>query len=327
MASTKIEWADAVWNPVTGCTPISEGCDHCYAKRMATRLAGRYGYPADDPFRPGWWHQEAYDNFKPPKGKRVFVCSMSDLFHEKVPVRAVHLVMEKINAHRDTTFMLLTKRPERMKYLLGERAPEWKSALSWEYDIPLTNLWIGVTAENQTRADKRISILLQIPAAVRFVSIEPMLGSVDLGRYICPAHWHWDAKFMTPEAALAAGAYAERKPQALVHADARFIDWVICGGETGPGARPVHPDWVRSLRDQCQSSGVPFFFKQWGEWFKVRDGEAWDGDKQIAMSTNGSARPWTDDWSDDEVRLMRVGKKDAGRLLDGREWNEFPDRQ
>jgi protein gp37 len=198
---------------------------------MASRMRGRYGYPADDPFRPGWWHQEAYDKFKPLKGKKVFVCSMSDLFHEETPVRAISLVMEKINSHRDTIFMLLTKRPERMKYFLGERAAEWKSALSWEYDIPLPNLWIGVTAENQPNADKRTKTLLQIPAAVRFVSVEPMLGPVSL---------------------------VLRSP--ITGCVGNKIDWVICGGETGPGARPVHPDWVRALRDQCVDAGVPFFF-------------------------------------------------------------------
>lgn len=175
--STKIEWAEETWNPITGCTKISEGCANCYAERMAHRLAGRYGYPKDEPFKPGTWHLDKIDInlFRP--GQRVFVCSMGDMFHKAVNIRGTEMreLFECMALYPETTFMLLTKRPERMKecidFIYGSDFPEI-----------MPHVWLGVTAENQQRADERIPILLQIPAAVRFVSIEPMLGPIVLRR-------------------------------------------------------------------------------------------------------------------------------------------------
>lgn len=289
MAGTKIEWADAVWNPITGCTPISEGCDHCYAKRMANRLKGRYGYPADDSFRVTFHPDRLGEPAEMKKPRRTFVCSMADIFHDDVENWMIDQVFAVMAAEYRHTYILLTKRPERaMQYLESEYRlnyiyEQWyavsgkpREAEAW----PLPNVWIGVTAENQARADERIPALLQIPAAVRFVSVEPMLGPVGLSRATGNTSFDVGGDF----------------PQD------RTLDWVICGGETGPGARPMHPDWVRWLRDQCQAAGVPFFFKQWGEWCYGCDYYE----------------------EDDDVR-RRIGKKAAGRLLDGREWNEFPE--
>lgn len=236
---TKIEWATHTWNPVTGCTPISEGCEHCYAARMAKRLAGRCGYPQDYPFQPGTFHANRLnDPLKIKKSSMIFVCSMGDLFHESVDVDVIFKILEVIDKASHHTYVLLTKRPEAMRSFF-EITGDWDSS-EWP------NLWLGVTAENQARADERIPILLSIPAAVRFVSVEPMLGPVDLSSYIPSADGFVSS------------------PNGPMHIDdgAPCISWVICGGETGPGARPMHPDWARSLRDQCKAAGVPFFMKK-----------------------------------------------------------------
>ena len=277
--STKIEWAvnpdgskGETWNPVTGCTPISEGCQNCYAKRMSKRLAGRCGYPAYDPFQVTLHPDRLDEPLKWKKPRRVFVCSMGDFFHQDVPFEFIAQVWQTMNNAQQHIFMVLTKHPERMAKFI--------SRLGWDIH---DNVWLGVTAENQKRADERIPILLQIPAVVRFVSVEPMLEPVNL-------------------------------------ANCGKIDWVICGGETGPGARPMHPDWVRNLRDQCQNAGVPFFFKHWGQWKAVhRQSDVVDlsslKDNQCVMKAQNG----------DHYLFTRSSKKRTGRLLDGREWNEFPE--
>jgi len=232
MGNTKIEWTDRVWNPVTGCSPVSEGCRNCYAKRMAHRLRGRYGYPKDDPFRVTFHPGRLDEPLKWKKDSKVFVCSMADLFHENVQFEWIGHVWDAIfnRSFPDRiankpyhTFLILTKRPCRV--LQFEKWLEKDNRNVW-YD----NIWLGVSVENQQTADERIPVLLQIPAAKKFVSVEPMLGFVD---------FQWD-----------------------IYTDDIRPDWVICGAETGPGARPMNPDWARSLRDQCRAAGVPFFFKQ-----------------------------------------------------------------
>lgn len=181
MSDTKIEWADKVWNPVTGCTPISEGCANCYAARMAKRLAGRYGYPKDEPFSVTSHPNKLDEPYHWLLPQKVFVCSMGDLFHENVGLSDLWQIHSKMRLYgrpdgmRKHTFMILTKRPQRMAEFY-RRYPSYGFP-----DNP--NLWIGVTAENQRTADERIPILLQIPAAKRFVSVEPMLGPVDLTKY------------------------------------------------------------------------------------------------------------------------------------------------
>ena len=252
MADTKIEWAEKTWNPVTGCTPISEGCQNCYAKRMAKRLAGRCGYPKDDPFQPVLHSAEVIK--QPQKWKKpckIFVCSMSDIFHESLPFWMIDEVIDSCMIADWHIYMFLTKRPQQAyKY--------FNSTSNRMENFQKLNAMLGVTAENQARADERIPILLQIPAAVRFVSLEPMLSKISLARYLkWPLCKHWNANGNPDEY----GKYRWEK-QALVAAGWTGIDWVICGGESGPGARPMHPDWARNLRDQCRAAGVPFFLKQ-----------------------------------------------------------------
>ncbi len=295
MANTRIEWAEAVWNPVTGCTPISEGCKNCYAQRMAKRLAGRCGYPADEPFRVTLHSDRLDEPLKWKKPRRVFVCSMGDLFHEDVPDAWIdQLIWEMGHMLQKHTFLILTKRPERMR--------DW-FIKAYAENLPYPNLWLGVTAENQQRADERIPILLQIPAAVRFVSVEPMLGPVDL------------SLSDGVDLSMSVGTGLKPGKSYLINS----LDWVICGGETGSRARPMHPDWVRSLRDQCVNAGVSFFFKQWGEWVPIPTKDVpvigcQDGGKFHYGPNPGVG-----------LAMYRVGRKKASRLLDGREWNEMPE--
>ena len=259
---TGIEWTDATWNPIRGCSRVSEGCRHCYAERVAARFSGP-GLPYEglavmrdgEPRWTGktqmiWKHLE--DPLRWRRPRRIFVNSMSDLFHEDLAPDWIGRIFAIMAAAPQHTFQILTKRPRRMHGFVAGPSSDPKAAnIGW----PLPNVWLGVSAENQATADERIPLLLETPAAVRFVSAEPLLGAIDLDVH-------------GPE-----------------------LDWLIVGGESGPGARPMQPEWARSLRDQCVDAGVAFFFKQWGE--------------------------------HDELGL-RVGKKRAGRLLDGREWNEFP---
>ena len=294
MPKTKIEWTEYSWNPVTGCTPISEGCQNCYARRMANRLRGRCGYPADEPFKVTLHKDRLEEPLRWKKPRRVFVCSMGDLFHEDVHRWMRFEVMDIILQAKQHTFLILTKRPANMKEFF-----EWYYSKAGRTIETIKNLWLGVTAENQQRADERIPILLQIPAAVRFISVEPMLGPVDLlsNDYL--------GGCINCEVCL-------DNPETCINcAQDRKIDWVICGGETGPGARPMHPDWVRNLRNQCQEAGVPFFFKQHGEWLHKTQGiDFHEGHKYYV-------------WPDESMSF-RVGKKAAGRLLDGRTWDEMP---
>lgn len=319
MGKTKIEYVTDVWNPLTGCDPVSEGCENCYARRMAYRLKVRCGYPADNPFRVTLHPQRLDQPLRQRKPRRIFVCSMGDLFHEDVPEKFLYDVWDVMVLNRQHTFLVLTKRPARMKnfiervmanrmdyaYTLGN-TPEGTETRKWAQK-PVQNIWLGVTAENQQTADKRIPILLQIPAAVRFVSVEPMLGPVDLERWL-PIEWSEVGE-----------TWIEAFPGKHCY-DTR-LHWVICGGETGPGARPMHPDWARSLRDQCQATGVPFFLKSWGEhcypsqmpdttYYALLDRYDLDQD---AGAHHVIESPW------------KVGKKAAGRLLDGRTWDEVPD--
>jgi protein gp37 len=299
MTRTKIEWTDETWNPVTGCSPISPGCDNCYARRMANRLRGRYGYPVDEPFRPGTFHPQQVDINMFVPGKKVFVCSMGDLFHEAVNIRGEDMrdIFRVMATHNDNIFQLLTKRPDRMaeaiRYLYGD-----------DFAEVMPHVWVGVTVESQCE-DRRILTLKEIPAAIRFISMEPLIG---------------DFHFLPPWL--------------------RWLDWVIVGGETGPGARPMHPDWVRSVRDQCQAAGAPFFFKGWGDWKPIGQMEDGEGDTYIEMVEPSEKHSFTETRStvkthtfglDDDIwingqphTMFHLGKKAAGRMLDGRTWEEFP---
>ncbi|MBN2039609.1 MAG: phage Gp37/Gp68 family protein [Spirochaetes bacterium] len=307
-SKSKIEWTDATWNPVTGCTKVSPGCDNCYAEReVETRFSKNpkskwYGRHFND-------IQCHPDKLEEPlrmkKSKRIFVCPRADLFHDSVSEEFIDRVFAVMALCPQHIFQILTKRSERMYEYLnsGARAElvgiEAESisgidrhtpALKQRWPFPLPNVWLGVTAENQAMADKRIPIILQIPAAVRFISAEPIVGPIDLSEWLCPGHGCEDY-------GLCKGKYHS---QCLLNSYPHngFIDWVICGGESGPDARPAQPDWILTLKYQCAESKTPFFFKQWGEFIPVI--------------------------KNFEVTMNRVGKKKAGRLLYGKEYNEYP---
>ena len=244
---TKIEWAEESWNPVTGCTAVSEGCENCYARRMAKRLAGRYGYPADGPFRVTLHPERLEQPFKWRKPRRIFVCSMGDLFHPDVPFGIVHKIFDYVAVEAGQhVYIVLTKRPERLKQYINEYE-DWNPSEAG-------NIWLGVSAENQARADERIPVLLSIPAAVRFVSIEPMLGRVNL-RPVTRDEEYTD--YLKGERG-ATCQHIAVKPEKL----SGELNWVIVGAETGPGRRMMLPRWARDVKDQCVAAGVPFFFKQ-----------------------------------------------------------------
>ncbi|AII28217.1 hypothetical protein VC74_gp53 [Mycobacterium phage Sparky] len=331
---TKIEWTrsddgtpGATWNPVTGCTklsPASPGCQNCYASTFAERFRGTPGHY----FERGFDVQLRYDKLLQPmrwrRPRRIFVNSMSDLFHDQVPddyIAKVFAIMLLAQRH---TFQVLTKRHGRMYSLLNSHAfwtlvlyealtPELPAGdrdglqLSLHY---LPNVWLGVSTENQKWADIRIPALLDTPAAVRFISAEPLLGPINLRR-----EWGYGPG----------------------------IDWIIVGGESGPGARPMHPDWARALRDQRNTVGAAFLFKQWGEWGTAAPMDPHgrlDFRGGVVMTDDGNVyQPGDLDWPDGPRRgeahranfphhhptyLYRVGKKRAGRELDGRTWDEYP---
>jgi len=307
MSKSGIEWTDETWNPVTGCTKVSQGCKHCYAERVWQRLSAPRQPYAGRKFTDVQCHYERLEHplhWKKPR--MVFVNSMSDLFHEDVPdyfISRVFLEMSRCPQH---TFQILTKRHERMLAYMNGVLKSAKIRVANGYPTkfwPLPNVWLGVSVEDQATADERIPLLLQTPAAVRFVSVEPMLGPIDLNKRVCLVD--------------------KRRFKLTI---GNYLDWVICGGESGPKARPMHPDWARSLCDQCKAAGVPFFFKQWGEWAPI---DLWSPGpaKQNAVMPDGT---WCSiHINPDDVgahRMINCGKKAAGRLLDGREWNEMPEQ-
>lgn len=333
--NTSIEWTrsddgtpGATWNPVTGCTKISAGCDHCYAETFAERWRGTPGHPFENGFdltlRPGRLEQP----LKWRKPKRIFVNSMSDLFHEGVPEDFIAQVFAVMSLATQHDFQLLTKRHGRMRSLLTSdefvalvnHHREARNPDRGDFFWPLPNLWMGVSAEDQKWADIRIAALVKTPAAVRFVSAEPLLGPITLhhGHTHCPTH-DFSGGFCT-------GTCPDRITP----------DWVISGGESGPGARPAHPDWFRQLRDDCTTAGIAYFHKQHGAYTPVRDrpqpGDLWvypDGTSTKWGPEDGHVRRYdrefrADTFDGESVLVRRVGKKNAGRELDGRTWDEFP---
>jgi len=287
MEKTKIEWADNTFNPWQGCAKVSPGCKNCYAEGMANRFnPGHWGPEAPRKFQSDeYWKKPIAWNRKAEKeGVRykVFCGSMCDIFERRDNDLKLSLARnrlgELIKWTQNLDWLLLTKRSEHFWHGLHDlgfiaRDSHW----DYEYTIP-DNVWVGVSVENQEQADKRIPKLLKIPAKVRFLSIEPLLGPIDLDNIKFP------------------------------------ISWIIVGGESGPNARPMHPNWVRSLRDQCVKAGVPFFFKQWGEYVPARQSP-----HPIPHSVGGKYIGET------KISMRKVGKKKAGRLLDGREWNQMPE--
>ncbi len=235
---TKIEWTDETWNPVTGCVKVSPGCKHCYAERFAERFRGTANHPFFNGFDPTLRPERLDQPFRWRSPRMVFVNSMSDLFGDFVPDAFIDSVFHVMRQTPQHTYQVLTKRAERMRW--------WVRRKSWLESA--SNIWLGVSVEDREFGLPRVEALRRTRAALRFLSIEPLL-------------------------------------EGLPTLDLVGIDWVIVGGESGPGARQLDPRWVRDIRDRCRSAKVPFFFKQWGGVFKSR----------------------------------------RGRLLDGRTWDEFPD--
>lgn len=296
---SKIEWTDATWNPAVGCTKVSPGCDHCYAEGVVNRFAGTSpAFPTtfdvvnvrSDRFltQPLRWG----------KPRLVFVNSLSDLFHADVSDEFIAEVWAVMAACPQHVFQLLTKRHGRMRSLLS--SPRWPELLvsraHWPRDVdpelPLPNVWLGVSVEDQTWARTRLPALMDTPAAVRWVSAEPLLGPLDLALWL----------YRIPE------------PTTPV------LDWVVVGGESGPGARPMHPAWARQIRDECEDAGVPFLFKQWGAY--VEDTATFPSRAAVSVPPGPMGYPPGEGPA--TVRMLKLGKHDAGRLLDGCTWDGYP---
>ncbi|MER8540298.1 phage Gp37/Gp68 family protein [Mesorhizobium sp. M1334] len=338
-----IEWTDATWNPITGCSIVSPGCTNCYAMKLAgTRLKhidSRKGLTRETKAGPVWtgevrlnrqWLHQPLEWKKP---RRIFVCAHGDLFAENVPDEWILDVFTVMAAADHHTYQVLTKRADRMREFLSRRDLLEDIYANWYtftgkpaevYSWPLHNVWCGVSAEDQKRADERLPALLATPAKLRFVSAEPLLGSLDIAKYLrplcdrCPP---WEV------------------PCRIGCQHCTRLDWVIVGGESGPDARPMHPAWARSTRDQCQAARVPFFFKQWGAWADSTDADdlvhgsedyifAADG---TVLGAGGRARRLMQgsvepDWRERGGAWMTfTNKKAAGRLLDGIEHNAMPE--
>ncbi|MFM9589818.1 DUF5131 family protein [Streptomyces scabiei] len=307
--SSKIEWTDSTWNVVTGCEKVSPGCDNCYAETFAERWRGIPGHHFESGFDVTLRPERMMLPLKWRKPKRIFVNSMSDLFHKDVPdayIAEVFSVMARTPQH---TYQVLTKRHGRMRSLLSR--PSFRDSLAHLADWPLPNVWLGVSVEDQKRADLRIPALVDTPAAVRFLSCEPLLGPVWISDHIwqecpcCEGEGHDEACARCADSHCDSGHI-------------RKLHWVIVGGESGRGARPMAPQWATSIRDQCKQHHVPFLFKQWGEYAPT-------GYLVIGGTSKGVllAGDPVDDLGH-RVELARVGKKKAGRELDGRTWDEFP---
>jgi protein gp37 len=333
---TKIEWTDATWNVVNGCSVLSPGCTNCYAMRLAgTRMRhhpSRQGLTVPSKAGPVWNGTVRFndkvllDPLKWRQPRRIFVCAHGDLFHDAVPNEWIDKVFAVMALAPQHQFQVLTKRAQRMRDYMIQ--PDRRTLVAYRFNAcdgvsseakrrranyplnvwPLPNVWLGVSVEDQARADERILHLMATPAAVRWLSCEPLLGPVDLD-----AAWHGESALDSEcwgecnwcrngadfpplhncqRGQQEGGCWAE-------HPKGRSgVDWVVVGGESGPGARAIDPEWARSLRDQCAATGVPFLFKQWGEFSPTSD-------------ANG---PY----------MMRTGKRAAGRLLDGQLHDAFP---
>lgn len=424
---TKIEWTDKVWNVVTGCTKVSPGCDNCYAETFAERFRGTAGHHFEQGFDLTLRPERLALPLSWKKPRRVFVNSMSDLFHKDIPDEYIARVFAIMALTPQHTYQILTKRHGRMRSLItglctcGNGHPpaeHFRSAMAWAVSLanpdripglpedaehrvyhetswPLPNVWLGVSVENQKWAKARIPALSATPAAVRFLSCEPLLGPVDLSMWMPPispvpaeqapatwADWSWPdwvparvreevegfwgagqsrsprhwIRDMHQQGAPAFGArvwmddgfgahprkvmgryvhcwnnigrlvldddpnreYAYTSFGTRDRARARGMDWVIAGGESGRSARPMAPQWAEALRDQCTAADVPFFFKQWGEYAPT-------GYLVIGGTSKGTllAGDPVDDLGH-RVEVARVGKRAAGRDLDGRTWDEMP---
>ena len=348
MKNSNIEWTDHTFNPWMGCTKVSPGCDNCYAEaRMDKRLHKVQWGPGNPRQRtsekywkePTEWNKQRFMQCAvcgwrgaaaaPVIGcgkcgsielddtrAKVFCASLADVFDNEVPGLWRQHLMSLVARTPNLDWLFLTKRIGNARKMLTEASMHDGLLLTADDQYqPPANLWIGATITSQAEADRDIPKLLATPAAKRFLSMEPLLGPVDITKHFfgyCPEHDF-------------PGGFCLQRD----HAGVQHIDWVIVGGESGPGARPMHPDWATSLRDQCQAAGVPFLFKQWGEWAPTarepihpealkRPGNLCrvehinQPDHYAAVSFTGNTR----------YHIERVGKKAAGRMLDGRAWDE-----
>lgn len=341
---TPIEWTDETWNPITGCTVLSPGCTNCYAMKLAggriKTHPSRRGLTMITRSGPVWNGQVRLNRevleqpWRWDRPRRIFVCAHGDLFHEAVDdswIDAVFGVMTSSPRHQ---FQVVTKRTRRLREYLSRIGEDehngtepWANGLwrhlptsnfNWnrdriedaifEAEWPPPNVWIGTSVEDQERADERIPLLANTPAAIRFLSVEPLLSQVNLDAINPPGSW------------------GERRNYLRAH-PSRRIHWVIVGGESQPGARPMHPDWARKVRDDCRDAGIPFFFKQWGEWaptdhvdltrYDTRPRKFWEGDACYGLWRDGTRNGM-------DTTVVRVGKSAAGRTLDGMRHNAFP---
>jgi protein gp37 len=387
---TSISWTGQTWNPVVGCSIVSKGCTHCYAMGMAHRLGSMAKTPHYRGLtmkvngHPVWTGRIAaapdhiwQEPLRRRKPTTWFVNSMGDLFHDAMPTELIDRVFAIMALCPRHTFQVLTKRPDRMRDYMADAEARIQGRLrcvdrfiatggehgrgldAW----PLPNVWLGTSVEDQATADSRIPPLLDTPAALRFISAEPLLGPVDLEPWL---NWPDNMSMLPPRddedfGCIGCDSYCSKCPQTKavyvddtgpkgqdgcpewVLCERQTLDWVICGGESGPGARPMHPDWARSLRDQCAAAGIPFHFKQWGNWLplgqvlpgcgkihgasavrpgrmKLHYGGAPDRAPEHAFAKHGvefGSAP-------DGVSTFRVGTKAAGNLLDGVEHAAIP---
>lgn len=364
---TKIEWTDATWTPIRArrdellsdgstkvrigwhCEHVSEGCRRCYAESLNRRLGtGRDFKPVHlvHTTRTGDKSGDVemfldekmlLQPLRWSKGRNIFVCSMTDLFADFVPFEIIDKVFAVMAMAGQHTFQCLTKRSARMrlymarffagygpieKQIIALGGNPMQALENW----PLKHVWLGVSVEDQSTAAERIADLLMTTAAIRYLSMEPLLGPVDLTNIpVGGGHGHHEFDPIITGNALKRGSSSDP-----------HVHWVICGGESGHGARPMHPDWARALRDQCAAAGVPFLFKQWGEWGDPdsieRTGIAAEHVFELHRDDGGALRH---EWPGPVVNgvelrskrpeVLRVGKKAAGRLLDGIEHNGMPE--
>ncbi len=357
---TGIEWTDATWNPVTGCAKVSQGCKHCYAEREWPRMTRLVPAYAGREFTDVRTHADRLDQpIRWAKRRMIFVNSMSDLFHPEVPYDFIDSVFGVMwaclygrNEQNGHIFQVLTKRADRMRdYFRTDRREAWaRSAVHhgggtdpdgifdqvMDFNGPHPRIWLGVSVEDQAAADERIPLLLDTPAAVRWISAEPLLGPVRLSGLFGLITDDEDVRINALEGTFITSRYQEDETPLGAK-----LDWVVVGGESGPKARPMHPQWARSLRDQCAEAGVPFLFKQWGEWTEEDPGETAHKDcagvwpaGDVALCSEGYKPPFDTMERlnesggvrlDGSTLMFNVGKKRAGRLLDGVQHDGYPE--
>jgi protein gp37 len=302
-ANTAIEWCDHTFNPWIGCTKVSPGCDHCYAeadfdrrRHVVTWGAGqeRHATSATTWAQPYRWARNA-EAFQAQHGRRqrVFCASLADVFDNEVPTHWRADLWALIRATPQLDWLLLTKR-------IGNAA-----SMLYDADEPLPNVWIGATVVNQAEADRDVPKLLAVPAVRRFLSVEPMLGAIDIRR------WLDRCDHGSRPGPGGIGGVTCAECDGADHG-CRRLHWVICGGESGTKARPMSPAWARRLRDQCKAAGVPFLFKQWGEWIPM-----------LGQVEGLPVRPEKAQ-TDDGWMMGFAGKKAAGRTLDGVTHDQYP---